>query len=101
MPLDSVQIPNLTKKKLYYVVESDLSCITGEPAVTVLPGRTGYYDVSICPLRRGHYQGVLSFVAGSNPVKYVTCASRTYTHASHLPSLLILANFIKVLYNWR
>ena len=68
-PLVCSQIPNLTKKKLYYVVESDLTCITGAPTITVLPGRTGYYDMTVCPLRRGRQQGVLSFVVGSNPVK--------------------------------
>lgn len=66
-----VSVPNLTRKKLYYETESDLSCVKGADSVTVLPGQTASYEVTVTPLRRGIHKGVLAFVARGNPVKDV------------------------------
>ena len=62
-------IPNVTKRKLHYHVESDLACLSGPANVTVLPGQTGQYELIVHPLKRGHFKGILTFVAGDNPVK--------------------------------
>ena len=53
-----------------FQVESDVDFISGKESLTVLPGKTGQYEACIKPLRRGHYKGVISFVAAPNPVKY-------------------------------
>ena len=62
-----------------FQVESDLDFVTGGENITVLPGKTGRYEMCVKPLRRGHYKGVLSFVAAPNPVKYV-CLTCYTTH---------------------
>ena len=54
-----------------FQVESDLDFVTGGENITVLPGKTGRYEMCVKPLRRGHFKGVISFVAAPNPVKYV------------------------------
>ena len=54
-----------------FQVESDLDFVTGGENITVLSGKTGRYEMCVKPLRRGHYKGVISFVAAPNPVKYV------------------------------
>ncbi len=53
-------------------VESDLDFITGEENIVVLPGKTVRYAMSAKPLRRGHFKGVISFVAAPNPNKSVS-----------------------------
>ena len=54
---------------VYLQVESDLEFLSGPEIVTVLPGQMGTYEMTFSPLRRGHFKGVLAFVAGTNPVK--------------------------------
>ncbi|KAI0223616.1 Cilia- and flagella-associated protein 47 [Lamellibrachia satsuma] len=81
LPLDSVvfdcrvketvrrtlQIPNSMKRKLFFEVECDIECLSGADSILVLSGQTGIYEVSVTPLRRGTYNGVLAFVARRNP----------------------------------
>ena len=50
-------------------VESDLSFVNGPEYITVLPGKSAEYKLNVAPNRRGSYKGVLTFVAGANPVK--------------------------------
>ncbi|XP_059154686.1 cilia- and flagella-associated protein 47-like isoform X2 [Physella acuta] len=59
----SVTVPNVTKKKLVYRVESDLSFISGDPTITVLPNQTGLYRFTVTPTKRGSVKGVLAFIA--------------------------------------
>ncbi|XP_078698604.1 cilia- and flagella-associated protein 47-like isoform X8 [Branchiostoma floridae x Branchiostoma belcheri] len=59
-----VQVPNVSNRKLIYQVSSSLSCVSGAPTVTVLPGQTTPYRVSISPWQRGTFSGVITFVAG-------------------------------------
>eukprot|EP00075_Anas_platyrhynchos_P015570 XP_027304823.1 cilia- and flagella-associated protein 47 [Anas platyrhynchos] len=56
-------VPNYTKNKLTYKVSSDLSMVGGSPSLTVEPGDTVAYTLSVSPWRRGIFQGVISFVA--------------------------------------
>jgi len=51
-------------------VESDLNILSGVESLVILSGSTGYYDLSIRPLRRGLYSGVIAFVA-EQPEGYV------------------------------
>ncbi|CAL1538368.1 unnamed protein product [Lymnaea stagnalis] len=67
----SVNVPNVTKSKLVFRVESNLPFITGPTSITVLPGQTNVYSFDVNPTKRGNYQGVLSFVARDNPDKEV------------------------------
>ncbi|KAK2169816.1 hypothetical protein NP493_1175g00013 [Ridgeia piscesae] len=81
LPLDSVvfdcrvketvkrrlQIPNNMKRKLFFEVECDIECLSGPDSLLVLAGQTGIYEVSVTPLRRGTYNGVLAFVARQGP----------------------------------
>ncbi len=57
-------IPNVTRRKLVYEVESDLPFVTGKRTVSVLPGRHVEYVLTIAPDRRGDHSGVIAFVAG-------------------------------------
>ena len=66
----TLKVPNQTQSKLYFRVESDLDfTVSGPESITVLPGKTGEYHLSITPLRRGQFKGVVAFVAGANPIK--------------------------------
>ncbi|XP_066033096.1 cilia- and flagella-associated protein 47 [Chamaea fasciata] len=56
-------VHNYTKKMLKYKVYSNLSMLSGAPDVAVNPEDTAAYTLSICPCRRGVFQGVISFVA--------------------------------------
>ncbi len=68
----SIQVPNVTRKKVHYRVESDLPFISGRENVSVLPGKSADYELTVSPRRRGTYKGVISFVADRNPVRYVS-----------------------------
>jgi len=58
-----LSIPNMTKKTLHFKVESDISFLSGPETLVVLAGKTGYYELSVRPLKRGQYDGVLAFRA--------------------------------------
>ena len=58
----------LNQHLLLFQAESSLAFVTGAPAITVLEGQTGSYTVMATPQRRGKFSGVISFVAGKNPV---------------------------------
>ncbi|BFZ09423.1 hypothetical protein BsWGS_12463 [Bradybaena similaris] len=60
----TVKVPNVTRKRLTYRVESDLPFISGEQTITVLPHQTGSYNMVITPNRRGQFHGILAFIAG-------------------------------------
>jgi len=47
-----------------------MNILSGAESVVVLSDAVGYYDLSIRPLRRGHYRGIIAFV-GQQPEKYV------------------------------
>ncbi|XP_035825915.1 cilia- and flagella-associated protein 47 [Aplysia californica] len=69
--IHTVKVPNVTKKKLTYRVESDLPFISGQETVTVLPNQTGTYNFVVTPTKRGKFKGVVAFIAGENPHKEV------------------------------
>jgi len=48
-----------------------LNILSGAESLIILSGNTGYYDLSIRPLRRGSYCGVLAFVAREPSETYV------------------------------
>jgi len=47
-----------------------MNILSGAESLVILSGNTGYYDLSIRPVRRGSYHGVLAFVA-KEPDMYV------------------------------
>ena len=51
--------------------ESDLNILSGAESLVILSGTTGYYDLSVRPLRRGSYSGVIAFVARDPSTTYV------------------------------
>jgi len=48
-----------------------LNILSGAESLVILSGNTGYYDLSVRPLRRGSYRGVLAFVAREPGTTYV------------------------------
>ena len=46
-----------------------MNILSGAESLVVLSENTGYYDLSIRPLRRGDYRGVIAFV-GHKPEMY-------------------------------
>ena len=70
------QVPNHTNQKMFFAVESDLDFVTGPEYLTVLPGQTGVYPLTVCPKQRGEFDGVVSFVAREDPVKCVCFRSQ-------------------------
>lgn len=67
----TIKVPNATKKKLYYRVETDLPFITGSAMIEVLPRQLVNYTFTMAPRRRGTYPGVIAFIACPNPVREV------------------------------
>jgi len=73
-----------------------LHILSGAESLVILSENTGYYNLSIRPLRRGIYQGVIAFV-GREPEMYVciyfTDLFRLYTVAcwslGHMTSVLL------------
>ena len=51
-----------------FQVECDLPIVSGEQSVTVLPAKQEFYTMTLSPVRRGIFKGVLAFVAGKNPL---------------------------------
>ena len=72
----AAQVPNHTNQKMFFAVESDLDFVTGPEYLTVLPGQTGVYPLTVCPKQRGEFDGVVSFVAREDPVKCVCFRSQ-------------------------
>ncbi|KAL3884217.1 hypothetical protein ACJMK2_030436, partial [Sinanodonta woodiana] len=66
--MSTLKIPNATRKKLCYKVESDIPFISGDDSITVLPGQQEMYTMKVSPLRRGVFKGVVAFIAGKSPV---------------------------------
>ncbi|KAK3096977.1 hypothetical protein FSP39_005325 [Pinctada imbricata] len=66
--IHNLSIPNVTKKKLCFKVESDLSFVSGNNSITVLPSRQATYSMDISPSRRGVYKGIIAFIASKNPI---------------------------------
>ncbi|XP_071134806.1 cilia- and flagella-associated protein 47-like isoform X3 [Mytilus edulis] len=63
-----LSVPNVTKKKLCYRVESDIPFVGGKMSLTILPGKSGKYNMEVMPSRRGVYRGIVAFIAGKNPI---------------------------------
>lgn len=63
-----LKIPNVTRKKLCYRVDSDIPFVSGNQSITVLSGQQAMYKLTVSPMRRGLFKGVIAFVAGKNPV---------------------------------
>ncbi|XP_072178621.1 cilia- and flagella-associated protein 47-like [Diadema setosum] len=61
-----IRVPNVTSKKMVYKAASDLPIITGPAAVTVLPSKEEEYAIVASPWKRGKFEGILSFIAGSS-----------------------------------
>ncbi|KAH9504693.1 Cilia- and flagella-associated protein 47 [Bulinus truncatus] len=76
----TVNVPNVTKKKLTYKVESDLPFISGPQFITVLSNQTCLYTFDISPKKRGAYKGVLVFTARSNIDKDIDSDGEEYSH---------------------
>nr|XP_054753717.1 cilia- and flagella-associated protein 47-like [Lytechinus pictus] len=49
---------------MYHVV-SDLPIVTGAPTIVVLPSKEEEYTITVSPWKRGKFEGILSFIAGS------------------------------------
>ncbi|XP_048577373.1 cilia- and flagella-associated protein 47-like isoform X2 [Nematostella vectensis] len=59
----TLQVPNMTSKKLTLKVMTDLDIVSGASTVTVLPSQTAEHVITVSPWRRGEFKGVISFVA--------------------------------------
>ncbi|ESO84826.1 hypothetical protein LOTGIDRAFT_196276 [Lottia gigantea] len=63
----NIQVPNATKKRQTFYIESDIEFTSGNDSITVLPAQTGSYDLVVSPTRRGTYKGVIAFTASKHP----------------------------------
>ncbi|XP_041462969.1 cilia- and flagella-associated protein 47-like isoform X1 [Lytechinus variegatus] len=60
-----IRVPNVTGRKMMYRVVSDLPIVTGAPTIVVLPSKEEEYTITVSPWKRGKFEGILSFIAGS------------------------------------
>ncbi|XP_028583251.2 cilia- and flagella-associated protein 47 isoform X2 [Podarcis muralis] len=58
-----IMVPNFTNEELHYKVSSDLPIVSGDPILTVEPGDTAAYTLTVFPWKRGKFQGVIVFAA--------------------------------------
>ncbi|XP_044141503.1 cilia- and flagella-associated protein 47 [Bufo gargarizans] len=65
-----LMVPNYTNDRLTFKVASDIPIIGGSQTLTVKPGTSSPYTLSISPWKRGLFQGVISFVAGDGELQY-------------------------------
>ncbi|XP_076467202.1 cilia and flagella-associated protein 47-like [Babylonia areolata] len=63
----TVKVPNATKKKLFYRVETDIPFVSGREMVSVLPRQSVNYTLTLSPRMRGTYSGIIAFIAAKNP----------------------------------
>ncbi|XP_063809558.1 cilia- and flagella-associated protein 47 isoform X2 [Pseudophryne corroboree] len=57
-----LMVPNYTNNRLTFKVVSDIPFVGGPQTLTVKPGTSSPYTLSLSPLKRGVFQGVISFV---------------------------------------
>ncbi|KAM9320035.1 LOW QUALITY PROTEIN: cilia- and flagella-associated protein 47 [Gastrophryne carolinensis] len=58
-----LMVPNYTNDRLTFKVVSDIPIISGPQAITVKPGTSSPYTLSVSPWKRGSFQGIISFVS--------------------------------------
>ncbi|KAL8606797.1 hypothetical protein ACOMHN_049626 [Nucella lapillus] len=63
----ALRVPNSTKKKLFYKVETDIPFVSGKEMVSVLPRQSVNYTMTLSPRMRGKYSGIIAFIATQNP----------------------------------
>ncbi|XP_040280927.1 cilia- and flagella-associated protein 47 [Bufo bufo] len=65
-----LMVPNYTNDRLTFKVASDIPIIGGSQTLTIKPGTSSPFTLSISPWKRGLFQGVISFVAGDGEQQY-------------------------------
>ena len=68
-------------------METNLGFLGGRPVITVLEGQVGKYELTALPKKRGKCSGAVAFVAGKNPIKYV---SRRAVLSSLLDHMMVM-----------
>ncbi|XP_060129516.1 cilia- and flagella-associated protein 47 isoform X1 [Zootoca vivipara] len=58
-----IMVPNFTNEELHYKVSSDIPIVSGDPILTVEPGDTAAYTLTVFPWKRGKFEGVIIFAA--------------------------------------
>ncbi|XP_069613759.1 cilia- and flagella-associated protein 47 [Ranitomeya imitator] len=65
-----LMVPNYTNARLTFKVVSDIPIIGGSQTLTVKPGTSSPYTLTVSPWKRGLFQGVISFVAEDGEQQY-------------------------------
>ncbi|XP_056412134.1 cilia- and flagella-associated protein 47 isoform X3 [Hyla sarda] len=65
-----LMVPNYTNNRLTFKVVSDIPIIGGSQTLTVKPGTSSPYTLSVSPWKRGLFQGIISFVAEDGEQQY-------------------------------
>ncbi|XP_069827114.1 cilia- and flagella-associated protein 47 [Dendropsophus ebraccatus] len=65
-----LMVPNYTNDRLTFKVVSDIPIIGGSQTLTVKPGTSSPYTLSVSPWKRGLFQGIISFVAEDGEQQY-------------------------------
>ena len=58
-----LHVPNHNERTTEFRVESDLTCVSGPPSVTITGGDLVDYPLLVRPIRRGVVSGAVAFVA--------------------------------------
>ncbi|KAM3935444.1 cilia- and flagella-associated protein 47 [Leptodactylus fuscus] len=65
-----LMVPNYTNDRLTFKVVSDIPIIGGSQTLTIKPGTSSPYTLSVSPWKRGLFQGIISFVAEDREQQY-------------------------------
>ncbi|KAG9492434.1 hypothetical protein GDO78_000763 [Eleutherodactylus coqui] len=65
-----LMVPNYTNDRLTFKVVSDIPIIGGSQILTIKPGTSSPYILSVSPWKRGFFQGIISFVAEDGEQQY-------------------------------
>ena len=58
-----LHVPNHNERTTEFKVESDMTCVSGPPSITITGGDLVDYPLLVRPIRRGVTTGAVAFVA--------------------------------------
>ncbi|CAI8033560.1 Cilia- and flagella-associated protein 47, partial [Geodia barretti] len=83
-----LHVPNHNERTTEFRVESDLTCVSGPPSVTITGGDLVDYPLLVRPIRRGVVSGAVAFVAqapGTRDRRSLSAVSSRRGQASSAP----------------
>ena len=88
-----LHVPNHNERTTEFHVESDLTCISGPPSISITGGDLVDYPLLIKPIRRGLLSGVVAFVAQAPATTDRCTYTHTHTHTRARACMHVLCTY--------